>query len=101
VALSVQDSFEALSILVTYEESLDPARMGVHEVALLLVHACLGLLAWTLVLAPCPLFLFSLPFFGLFPFYKVWQSFIILVHVFLVKELFITIFGMYIVTHIA
>jgi hypothetical protein len=57
-----------------------------------------GLLAWTLVLAPC--FFFS-PFLWVLSFYKVWQSFIILVHVFLVKELFITIFGMYIVTHIA
>jgi hypothetical protein len=64
--------------------------------ACMLGLACL--LAWTLVLAPC--FFFS-PFLWVLSFYKVWQSFIILVHVFLVKELFITIFGMYIVTHIA
>jgi hypothetical protein len=70
MALSLKDSFEALSILFPYEESLDPAHMGVHEIALLLVHACLGglaclhalgglacLLAWTLVLAPCFFFL--------------------------------------------
>ncbi len=77
VALSVKDSFEALSILFPYEESLDLAHMGVHEIALLLVHACLGRLAclhawagllaclhaWACLLAcldfgPCPLFFF-------------------------------------------
>ncbi len=66
VALSVKDSFEALSILFPYEESLDPAHMGVHEIALLLVHACLGRLACLHALGglacldfgPCPLFFF-------------------------------------------
>jgi hypothetical protein len=58
VALSVKDSFEALSILFPYEESLDPAHMGVHEIALLLVlHAWAGLLA-CLDFGPCPLFFF-------------------------------------------
>jgi len=41
LALSVKDSFEALSILVSFEESLDPAHMGVHKIAILSVHACL------------------------------------------------------------
>jgi hypothetical protein len=95
LALTVKDSFEALSILVSFEESLDPAHMGVHKIAMLSVHACLlGL--WSL-----PLDSFFSPFLWVLSCNKVWQGFIILVHVFLVKELFITIFGMNIVTRIA
>jgi hypothetical protein len=61
----------------------------------------LGLLACLLGLWSLPLVSFFSRFLWVLSFYKVWQSFIILVHVFLVKELFITSFGMYIVTHIA
>ncbi len=78
--LSVKDSFEALSILVSFEEeSLDPA----HKIAMLLVHACLGcLLAYLLGLWSWPLVSFFSPLLWVLSFYKVWQSFIILAHVF-------------------